>query len=117
MALPSFGRAISGWTLVRLSDKFLRRRPPLAGADGQRGRVLDEDADRRRQLIGSVRPISAAGRLSDRVVALLRGWIDGGALRPGDRLPTEHELTAATGVSRAVVREAVARLKTDGLVI
>jgi len=64
-----------------------------------------------------VRPIGAAGRLSDRVVALLRGWIDGGALRPGDRLPTEHELTAATGVSRAVVREAVARLKTDGLVI
>ncbi|MDZ4135247.1 MAG: FadR/GntR family transcriptional regulator [Paracoccaceae bacterium] len=72
--------------------------------------------ERRRDLIDRVRPIGGADRLSDRVVALLRGWIDSGALRPGDRLPTEHELTGATGVSRAVVREAVARLKTDGLV-
>lgn len=78
---------------------------------------MGEDADRRRELIGAVRPIGGAERLSDRVVALLRGWIDGGALRPGDRLPTEHELAKATGVSRAVVREAAARLKTDGLVL
>jgi DNA-binding FadR family transcriptional regulator len=40
-----------------------------------------------------------------------------GRLQPGARLPTEKELTLATGVSRAVVREAVAALRADGLVI
>ncbi len=40
-----------------------------------------------------------------------------GRLRPGARLPTEQELSLATGVSRTVVREAVAALRADGLVI
>ena len=38
-----------------------------------------------------------------------------GALAPGDRLPTE-QLTEIYAVSRAVVREALARLKSEGLV-
>ena len=37
-------------------------------------------------------------------------------MRPGDRLPTEHELAEACGVSRNVVREAIARLRSDGVV-
>ena len=40
-----------------------------------------------------------------------------GRLQPGARLPTEQELALATGVSRTVVREAVAALRADGLVI
>src|ERR1700689_2882266 len=40
-----------------------------------------------------------------------------GRLQPGARLPTEQELSLATGVSRTVVREAVAALRADGLVI
>ena len=40
-----------------------------------------------------------------------------GRLQPGARLPTEQELSLATGVSRAVVREAVAALRADGLVM
>ena len=40
-----------------------------------------------------------------------------GGLQPGARLPTEKELSLATGVSRSVVREAVAALRADGLVI
>ena len=36
---------------------------------------------------------------------------------PGAQLPTEQELIAATGVSRTVVREAVAALRAEGLVI
>jgi DNA-binding transcriptional regulator YhcF (GntR family) len=40
-----------------------------------------------------------------------------GRLQPGVRLPTEQELSLATGVSRTVVREAVAALRADGLVI
>jgi GntR family transcriptional repressor for pyruvate dehydrogenase complex len=43
--------------------------------------------------------------------------IHGGALATGARLPTEKVLAETHGVSRAVVREAIARLKSDGLVI
>jgi GntR family transcriptional repressor for pyruvate dehydrogenase complex len=39
-----------------------------------------------------------------------------GRLGPGDRLPTEAALAASAGVSRTVVREAVAALKAAGLV-
>lgn len=43
--------------------------------------------------------------------------ITSGKLMPGSRLPTEQEMIAATGVSRTVVREAVAALRAEGLVI
>jgi GntR family transcriptional regulator, transcriptional repressor for pyruvate dehydrogenase complex len=55
-------------------------------------------------------------RLSDRLAALIEAQIDGGALTPGDRLPTEQQLAASHGVSRTVVREAVHQLKSQGLV-
>jgi len=55
-------------------------------------------------------------RLSDRLAALLRSQIDTGALRPGDRLPTEQQLAHAHGVSRTVVREAVHQLRSRNLV-
>ena len=42
--------------------------------------------------------------------------IEEGKLQAGDRLPTEAELAAAAGVSRTVVREAVAALKAAKLV-
>ena len=37
-------------------------------------------------------------------------------MKPGDRLPTEKALEAEFGVSRTVIREAVAVLKAEGLV-
>lgn len=43
--------------------------------------------------------------------------IRSGALKPGEQLPTEAELCAQFDVSRTVVREAVARLRSDGLVV
>ncbi len=46
----------------------------------------------------------------------LRERIEKGPLRPGARLPTEKELAEEFGVSRTVVREAVAALRADGLV-
>ena len=55
-------------------------------------------------------------RLSEEVSSDLQRRISRGALRPGDRLPTEKALGEAFGVSRAVVREAIARLKADGLI-
>lgn len=37
-------------------------------------------------------------------------------LKPGDRLPTELEMSKNFGVSRSVIREAVARLRNEGLI-
>jgi len=59
----------------------------------------------------------SSGNLADRVLARLGADIRGGRLGPGARLPTEQELTSTMGVSRAVVREAIAALKADGLVV
>ena len=36
--------------------------------------------------------------------------------RPGQKLPTEGQLTETFGVSRTVIREAIAKLAADGLV-
>ena len=55
--------------------------------------------------------------LSDRLADDLRQRIDSGHLRPGDRLPTELALAAQYGVSRTVVREAVSRLRSGGLLV
>ena len=54
--------------------------------------------------------------LAARIVRGLGDRIVRGALKPGDRLPSEHELEDAFGVSRAVVREAITSLKAEGLV-
>ena len=62
-------------------------------------------------------PRLAPLRLSDRLAVLLGEQIDSGALRPGDRLPTEVQLATAHGVSRTVVREAVHQLKSRERVV
>jgi GntR family transcriptional regulator, transcriptional repressor for pyruvate dehydrogenase complex len=58
-----------------------------------------------------------AERLSDQLAARLGAQIESGALSPGDRLPTERELSLNHGVSRTVVREAVHQLKSRGLLL
>src|SRR6185312_13387789 len=58
-----------------------------------------------------------SSNLAEKVLARLSAEIRGGKLAPGDRLPTEQELTSTMGVSRTVVREAVAALRADGLVV
>jgi GntR family transcriptional regulator, transcriptional repressor for pyruvate dehydrogenase complex len=69
-----------------------------------------------------VSPVSGGGRLiterlSDRLAALLEAQLDGGHLKPGDRLPSEQQLAETHGVSRTVVREAVHQLKSRGLLV
>lgn len=54
--------------------------------------------------------------LTQQTTDALRAKIADGPMKPGDRLPTEKELEAEFGVSRTVIREAVAVLKADGLV-
>ncbi|MBI3196015.1 MAG: FadR family transcriptional regulator [Rhodospirillales bacterium] len=59
----------------------------------------------------------SANNLAEQVMVRLSADIRGGRLAPGARLPTEQALTAELGVSRTVVREAVAALRADGLVV
>jgi GntR family transcriptional repressor for pyruvate dehydrogenase complex len=49
------------------------------------------------------------------VADYLTGEIERGTFKSGDTLPTEVELAEQFGVSRTVIREALARLKHDGL--
>jgi DNA-binding FadR family transcriptional regulator len=58
-----------------------------------------------------------ANNLAEQVMVRLSADIRGGRLAPGARLPTEQALTTELGVSRTVVREAVAALRADGLVV
>ncbi|MFF7381933.1 FCD domain-containing protein [Streptomyces griseoluteus] len=60
--------------------------------------------------------VSGPIRLADRVAAILAEEIESGRLAEGDRLPTEVALVKQLGVSRTVVREAVSRLRSAGLV-
>jgi len=53
---------------------------------------------------------------AEEVARKLAEFIRSGTFSPGARLPGEHAIADQFGVSRAVVREAVARLKTEGLV-
>ncbi|WP_035829948.1 FadR/GntR family transcriptional regulator [Kaistia adipata] len=55
--------------------------------------------------------------LPSQVAAFVRFEILRGTLKPGDKLPTEQEFATQHGVSRAVIREAIAKLRHEGLVV
>lgn len=57
------------------------------------------------------------GKLADRLYEDLLGWITHQAIRIGTRLPSEERLAKQFGVSRPVVREALLRLRSDGIII
>jgi GntR family transcriptional repressor for pyruvate dehydrogenase complex len=52
--------------------------------------------------------------LADRLLTQLRRQILGGVLGPGDRLPSEQDLSLAFGVGRTTVREALGGLVASG---
>ncbi len=62
------------------------------------------------------RPLRAPRNLTAELVSRLTEEITSGNLAAGARLPTEHEMMASFGVSRTVVREALAVLRAEGLV-
>ena len=64
-------------------------------------------------------PLSRANRgdLPALVADEIRNWISAGKLTSGDKLPTERELSEKYQVSRIVVREAMSRLRHEGLVV
>lgn len=61
-------------------------------------------------------PVSSGARLADQVADQLGAEILQARWLPGDKLPTEAQMVGQFGVSRTVVREAVSRLKSLGLV-
>ena len=54
--------------------------------------------------------------LTSQVIDYAVGLIKSGSAKPGDRLPTETELTQTLGVSRTCVREAMKSLESMGLI-
>jgi len=67
-------------------------------------------------LLTALGPLPPAQSLAGELVGRLAGEIRGHRIEPGARLPTEQEMMVAFGVSRTVVREAVAALRAEGLV-
>lgn len=49
--------------------------------------------------------------LTDDAIRQIKGLIQAGQLKPGDRLPPEHELSERLGISRSSLREAVKMLE------
>ncbi|MGA0617087.1 FadR/GntR family transcriptional regulator [Paracoccus sp. KR1-242] len=60
--------------------------------------------------------VSRGPHLSTLVASSISREIAQGRLTPGDQLPTEQQLAQTFGVSRNIVREAIARLRSEGLV-
>jgi DNA-binding FadR family transcriptional regulator len=73
-------------------------------------------AARSKQALSSLTPVGPSRSLVLEIGRRIAADITTGRLRPGARLPTELELMAAMGVSRTVVREAVAALRAEGLI-
>src|SRR5215218_1707403 len=61
--------------------------------------------------------LSPSRNLTGETTEQLTVEIRSGRLAPGSRLPTEQALMTALGVSRTVVREAIAALRSEGLVV
>ena len=63
-----------------------------------------------------VRRSTASNNLTDRITLMLRDDIVRGKYEPGQQLPPGKDLGEAFGVSITVIREALSRLKSDGLI-
>jgi len=61
-------------------------------------------------------PTPRPGRAYEQLAGTLRDRISTGALRAGDRLPSETRLAEQSGVSRSTVREALRTLQEAGLI-
>lgn len=67
---------------------------------------------------GDPAPVAAgpAPRLGDHLSQEMAALIEGGEFAEGSRLPAESELATRFGVSRPVIREALSRLRTMGVI-
>ena len=61
--------------------------------------------------------LATSPNLAEKVASVLREQVVGGSYGEASRLPTESAMSLQFGVSRTVVREAVSRLKSEGLLV
>lgn len=66
--------------------------------------------------LDQLKPIDSKPSASERVAERLTSLISSGNIAPGDKLPSENELSKALQVSRPVVREALRGLAMMGIV-
>jgi len=66
--------------------------------------------------MSSFQQLSRTEHLPKRIAEEIGRGITGGRFASGDKLPTEHILAQTFGVSRSVVREAIAQLRNEGMV-
>lgn len=59
----------------------------------------------------------AHGKLADKLYEELLGWVAHDSFQEGSKLPSEEQLALKFGVSRPVVREALSRLRSDGIIV
>lgn len=67
-----------------------------------------------RSPLDSARPTPAGPRLPEQIADILRARIRTGELAPASRLPTQRELAAEFGASRAVIRQVLGLLEREG---
>lgn len=85
-----------------------RSGPPVPNA----GRTALQGNDRGLSAFSPIR----SRRASDEVLAVLVDAIRGGLYEPGDALPRERDLAERLEISRKVLREAIERLRQEGIV-
>ena len=64
----------------------------------------------------ATRSLSSSEGSTEQVVSHVRALIEGGTLKPGDRLPAERDLATQVGVSRPTVRAGLRALAAMGVV-
>jgi GntR family transcriptional repressor for pyruvate dehydrogenase complex len=73
-------------------------------------------SERPPKTLSSLKPLGHTRSLVEEIGLRIAADIADGRLMPGTRLPTEQAMMGAMGVSRTVIREAVATLRAEGLV-
>ncbi len=70
-------------------------------------------------MLGKIRPLERDHYkpLYMQLDDILRAYIQDNGLKPGDVMPSEHELIAHFGVSQMTVRQALQRLATSGTIV
>jgi GntR family transcriptional repressor for pyruvate dehydrogenase complex len=78
--------------------------------------MVDERPDPSEYLTEYLNPLPERPTVIETLIQQILSLIVEAGLRPGDRLPSEHEIIAATRASRPSVREALRALKTMGII-
>src|SRR5256885_6492712 len=68
------------------------------------------------EITGNYQPLERR-KVYEQITAQLLGQIGSRALKPGDALPPERELTESFGVGRSSIREALRMLESQGVIV